>query len=223
MSSAANTKDRMVVWRRLLPETIEFSAGHYIHSSIDEMQETPLKGRLPAGSNRQRAHLSGRWHASQVMSQLGVTGGTIQRRGDGKPIWPPGIVGSISHTAEGDDTHVIACASTQLLEVGVDAELAAPDVAVWPQFMNTHDWGRRAPSGQSPMCLASWAWGLKESAYKASEMPIDPRTWRIETLESLYGDPVIIKVRLCDETGKLPPLLGGVCSLTGLTFAATWR
>jgi 4'-phosphopantetheinyl transferase EntD len=88
----------------LLPEEIEFTAG---------MVE------------KRRAEFShGRHCARTAMQRLGIAATAIAKGPDREPVWPAGVIGSISHT------HAAAAAvvarSSDMVAVGLDMEGASP-------------------------------------------------------------------------------------------------
>lgn len=62
--------------------------------------------------------------AREAMGRLGVPSGPIVRGGRGMPVWPPGVVGSLTHT---DGLRAAALARTdRVRSVGMDVELHEP-------------------------------------------------------------------------------------------------
>ena len=77
------------------------------------------------GERRQDEYLLGRAAAVQVCRELGFSRSpAIGRAKSGAPLWPPGVIGSISHKHR---TAVAAAAREgELLSVGVDIEVLGP-------------------------------------------------------------------------------------------------
>jgi 4'-phosphopantetheinyl transferase EntD len=71
-----------------------------------------------AGEKRRGEFAAGRAAARAALAQIGAPAGPILACDRGGPIWPPGVVGSISHT----DRWAIAVASERLQALGVDLE-----------------------------------------------------------------------------------------------------
>src|ERR1700731_682487 len=71
-------------------------------------------------ARRQLEFLCGRICAERALRDLGVLNSNVRRAIDRAPVWPPGVVGSISHT------HEFAAAaiglSTKFQSLGVDSE-----------------------------------------------------------------------------------------------------
>jgi 4'-phosphopantetheinyl transferase EntD len=75
-------------------------------------------------AKRRRDFTLGRRCARKALEQLGVDPVPILRGGDREPLWPTGVVGSITHT-DGYAAAVAARAS-QVRGVGIDAEQNGP-------------------------------------------------------------------------------------------------
>jgi 4'-phosphopantetheinyl transferase EntD len=77
-----------------------------------------------AVEKRQREYATARTCARQALAGLGVPAGPIATGARGEPLWPAGVVGSITHT---EGYRACAVASTaEILTVGIDAEPNAP-------------------------------------------------------------------------------------------------
>jgi len=62
--------------------------------------------------------------ARVLLGELGLADASIPARSDGSPIWPPGIVGSLTHC---DGLRAAAVAPAHLYRsLGIDAEMRAP-------------------------------------------------------------------------------------------------
>ena len=71
---------------------------------------------------RRRAEFAAvRGCARRALARLGVAGGAILPGGGGAPVWPPDVVGSMTHT-DGYCAAAVASA-TQVRALGIDAEL----------------------------------------------------------------------------------------------------
>jgi 4'-phosphopantetheinyl transferase EntD len=77
-----------------------------------------------AVDSRRREFATGRSCARRALAQLGVVAGPIVAGAAGEPVWPPGVVGSITHCL-GYRAAVVANA-THVATVGIDAEPNAP-------------------------------------------------------------------------------------------------
>src|SRR5688572_21941564 len=66
-----------------------------------ELGHLPAEEKLmePWGKKRRRDFILGRNCARKALAALGHGNAVIERRGNGAPLWPDGIVGSITHTS----------------------------------------------------------------------------------------------------------------------------
>jgi enterobactin synthetase component D len=92
---------------------------------LDECDEPAARIPLPpayllASAERQRAYRAGRYCASRALERLGISD-VIPELGDGgAPAWPPGIVGSITHSLS--LVSAAAAARHQCAGIGIDIE-----------------------------------------------------------------------------------------------------
>jgi enterobactin synthetase component D len=96
-----------------------------------------MRSRLPqalrhATQRRQREFLAGRWCAKQALQCLGAGSTHVAMAGDRAPIWPDGVVGSITHT--GDFAAAAVAWAADITALGIDSEqiidpAAARDIA----------------------------------------------------------------------------------------------
>jgi hypothetical protein len=125
-----------------------------------------------------------RWHTSPVTE--GSTSVTAHGAA-GAPLWPEGIVGSITHAG---GYRTVATASTEhIAALGIDMEPLAPVAAkVWPHFLHSEELDPllALPAPQRGLAALS-IWCLKEALFKAlaGRVPFDAlplqrigNTWR---------------------------------------------
>src|ERR1700704_562096 len=113
---------------------------HSLHNT-DAAFALPLspetRSRLPqalrhATQKRQREFLAGRWCAKQALQGLGAGSTYVAMAEDRTPIWPDGVVGSITHT--GDFAAAAVAWAADIAGGGIDSEqivdpAAARDIA----------------------------------------------------------------------------------------------
>jgi 4'-phosphopantetheinyl transferase EntD len=121
-----------------------------------------------AVEKRRREFVTARACAREALARLGFPEQPVGTGSRGEPIWPAGIVGSITHCA-GYRACAVAPAS-ELLTIGVDAEVAAPlppglidDIAL-PEERR---WIERAVAEQPGVSWDRLLFSIKESIYKA--------------------------------------------------------
>jgi 4'-phosphopantetheinyl transferase EntD len=90
----------------------------------------PLEEQLlgpHAAPRRRRMFALGRAAARDALQQIGVAPAPIGRGPGGEPLWPDGIVGTISHT--GDVAMAIVGRRTDYAGLGMDVELLTPGLS----------------------------------------------------------------------------------------------
>lgn len=118
-----------------------------------------------AVEKRRREFVSGRGCAREALRRLGLEPSAIPSGERGEPLWPPGVVGSITHC---DGYRACAVARVgEVAAVGIDAELNAP---LPPGVLAEVAFGRErervaAPRGE--LCLDRLLFSAKEAVYKA--------------------------------------------------------
>lgn len=131
---------------------------------------------------------AGRACAHRALSELGVTDFSLLSASDRAPIWPPSIVGSITHT-EGYRAAVVAY-KRDLCSIGVDCEsVAAVDRDLWSRICHPVELERLAQLDDSrSQQLAALIFATKEAFYKCQypltkqwvgfeDVVIEPATW----------------------------------------------
>ena len=75
----------------------------------------------PMATGRAREFAAGRMCARRALAELGISDFPLLRAADRQPLWPPGIVGSITHT-DGYCAAVVA-RRTEFRGLGIDSEV----------------------------------------------------------------------------------------------------
>ncbi|GAA2880155.1 4'-phosphopantetheinyl transferase EntD [Aminobacter niigataensis] len=121
-----------------------------------------------ATESRRREFAAGRSLARQAMASLGVPQAAIPAASDRAPVWPAGIVGSISHCS-GLCVAAVARESQDCSSIGIDVEPATPlDEDLLDTICDDDElrWlARQAEPGRG--LLAKAIFSAKESVYKA--------------------------------------------------------
>jgi len=136
----------------------------------DHGQSLPLhpdEERLVAGAaqKRRRDFALGRACAHAALAQAGCDMGPIGRAPDGAPIWPAGLVGSITHT-QGYAAALVARAA-DFAGLGVDTErLGGVTPDLWPRLFTAgeQDYLAQQPD---PGRAATIMFTVKEACHKA--------------------------------------------------------
>lgn len=120
-----------------------------------------------AVANRRHEFSAGRACARNAMERLGLPALALPMGSDRAPVWPQGLVGTISH----DRTHcaaAVALRSDGFLALGLDIEEAEPVEERLADDICTageRDWLARQPAGHRGLLLKA-IFSAKECAYK---------------------------------------------------------
>jgi 4'-phosphopantetheinyl transferase EntD len=127
-------------------------------------EEAAHLGRAVA--KRVQEFAAGRLCARRVLTELGIRDFPVKRAEDRQPVWPPGVVGSITHT-EGYCAAVAADKNT-FIAVGLDSELAGSvKLELWPSLFRDREvlWLNALPPLQQ-VAAATLMFSAKEAFYK---------------------------------------------------------
>jgi 4'-phosphopantetheinyl transferase EntD len=160
-----------------------------------------------AVERRRREFAIGRQCARRALARLGVTGLPLLAGPNGAPLWPAGLVGSITHTHAGPAGFcgVAVAARQDVVALGIDAEGAdslAP--ALW-YFVLTGAEKRRLDGNTRAGHLAKLAFVAKEATLKAvlpsAGQPLDFRDIHVDVApaEDGFVAEVVVQVE------NLPP------------------
>ena len=99
---------------------------HFSRKIPPEAKLLPAELEITSGmvEKRRTEFRHGRYCARTAMQQLGVAPAAIAKGPDREPVWPSGIIGSITHT--GSAAAAVVAKSTDLAALGLDMELTEP-------------------------------------------------------------------------------------------------
>ena len=118
-----------------------------------------------AVDGRRREFATGRACARQALARLGIAPVAIGGGAHGEPLWPAGVVGSITHCAR-----YRACAvarSEDVLALGIDAEPAAPLPDGVLATIASGEERRAIAAHESGVCWDRVLFSAKEAVFKA--------------------------------------------------------
>jgi 4'-phosphopantetheinyl transferase EntD len=148
--------------------------------------ETACLGR--AVPKRVQEFAAGRLCARRALAEFGITGFALRVAPDRQPIWPDGIVGSITHTT--GLCVAVAAERKHLLAIGVDSEVVGQaGIDIWPTICcaSEADWVHSlSPSEQATAVTVLFS--AKEAFYKCQyplvgewldfhDLRIEPLSW----------------------------------------------
>ncbi len=134
------------------------------HTGLLPEEESAIGGAV---ERRRREFAAGRAAARQAMDALGLPKRPIPMGRDRAPVWPEGVVGSISHS----DAFCLAAVarSDRVLALGVDVEPDLPlEETLWDSVLTPDElaWLSARPAGERGR-LARLIFSAKECVYKA--------------------------------------------------------
>jgi 4'-phosphopantetheinyl transferase EntD len=130
---------------------------------------------------------AGRLCARLALAELGVVGFPLLAAPDRSPVWPLGVVGSISHTA--GHCAVVAGSRTQFLGLGLDTELlAAVHAGLWSKLCTPPEHTRLGalPAAQRARA-AALIFAAKEAFYKM-QYPLTRERLDFDAVAIEWGD-----------------------------------
>lgn len=146
---------------RLLPGVVAAATTRtLLHVELFPEEERHV---VSAVAKRREEFMTGRACARMALQELGVAPAPIGRGKRGEPLWPIGVVGSITH---GNNYYACAVAkSTEVISLGIDAELNAP---LPPGVLERVAFGRERDrvATVDEICLDRLLFSAKEAVYK---------------------------------------------------------
>lgn len=212
---------------RLLPDVVACAETRPDHLDSELFpEERASLGR--AVEKRRREFTTGRACARLALGRLGAPLAAIPSGEHGEPLWPPGVVGSITHCL-GYRACAVAWSAT-VTALGIDAEPNAvlPD-GVLEEVAHGQELelvGRGAPTvdGENSLDLPRLLFSAKEAVYKAW-FPLTGRWLGFEDVELsmdvaratfraklLVPGPVVAGASLTEFTGQWTMQDGIICT-----------
>jgi len=133
------------------------------HDPLPAAEQVLVERAVP---KRRREFATGRVLARTLLRELGIETEVIGQREDRTPIWPEGVVGSISHC---DDLCVAAVGrrSHGIRSIGVDVEPAQPlPRDIWGEVARRSEWIGNEGDSISPGIAMRRLFSAKEAFYK---------------------------------------------------------
>ncbi len=128
-------------------------------SLVAQLTAAELASVERAVDKRKIEFAAGRVAAKRALAALGVHEVELLRDAEGRPRWPSGVVGSITHT--GALCAAVVARSADARAIGLDAE---PDEALEPSLGETLLTERERRAMHAPL---RWTFCAKEAFYKA--------------------------------------------------------
>ncbi|MFH8218231.1 4'-phosphopantetheinyl transferase [Streptomyces sp. NPDC018057] len=176
---------------------------------------------------RRREFTTGRRCARQALARLGQPRVPVLAGPRGEPLWPPGVVGAISHCA-GYRAAAVA-RRTDLLALGIDAEPEGPlpegvfDAVTVPSERAPLEECRRVVPG---VCWDRVLFSAKESVYKAwfplTGRPLDflDALVRLDPVRGVFSAALTVPGHRVDGGGVVRGFTGRWAVVGGLVLTA---
>jgi 4'-phosphopantetheinyl transferase EntD len=162
---------------------------------------------------RRREFTTARQCAREALTQLGMPAVAIPVGGNGEPVWPAGVSGSVTHCA--GYRAAVAARAEAIAAIGIDAEPNAPlasDVLSMISRPAECDMLAALPPGGA--CWDRLLFSIKEAVYKAwfplahrwlgfdeAEVAIEPESHSF-TAALLVSGPIVAGSELREVTGR---------------------
>lgn len=189
------------IWMGFASKNIFWAGASFSVNDIDHTTFARHSVTLPAGfdrmlSKRRCEYLAGRLCAIRALRDAGINS-QVGRAKSGRPLWPDGYAGSISHTGN----FAIACVvrSDTPCRVGIDMEIVmseqmAQELA--PLLLTEED--RRYIDFMPFNQLVTLVFSAKESLFKALHRDIG-YVFGFDEAELVYLDDCSVKLRIKND------------------------
>lgn len=173
--------------RKILPSGVGCAVcdPRRVRTGGDELWPEERPAIVNAMAKRSREFTAGRIMARKAMTDIGLPQVAVPIAANRAPIWPEGVVGSISHC---DSLCVAVVARTRdVAAIGIDVEDYAPlEKELWGEICNPEEiaWIKSQPRAKQGR-LAKQIFSTKEAIYKA----IFPRILKILAFSDVTIDP----------------------------------
>jgi 4'-phosphopantetheinyl transferase EntD len=205
--------------REMMPVDVCVTAGEALAMPLTARERASL-GAVDA--NRIREFESGRAYAKCALAMLGIRNVDLPIGPSRSPLWPIGVVGSITHVQNGHNGTYVAAAvacTDAVLAVGIDFEMEdSLHPHVWRHVLTKRELERilAFPVRTRPT-EAQYIWCAKEATAKTVEQPFDPAELEVER-DPKSGD-FIAKFAENNKRWIRSRLLGRTAYLDGLLIA----
>jgi 4'-phosphopantetheinyl transferase EntD len=205
-------------WSELLPSNIRIDAGNFMEDEVP-LTAHELASAGVISPNRMRELQTGRAYAKRALSIMGVNNVELPIGSDRSPIWPAGIIGSITHTRDHGREYCAAAVarSDEIRAIGIDAEYDNNlDPQIWPTILTEAELrqiGVLPVNERGSEVIRRWC--IKEAVAKAARKLFEPITVETERC-AIEGDWLAFTPGLFRRRGWT----ARTATLNGLVLAA---
>ena len=210
-------------WRELLPPDVCIGAGPLLKEAA------PLTPRectsVGIVDDVRRLELeNGRLYAKRALAMLGVYGVDLPIAPDRGPLWPVGLVGSLTHVREPAPGHVAAAVARMhsVRAIGIDAEREGTlRPHTWEHILTVHELERvLALPPHMRAAEAQIVWCAKEAVAKAARRQMEPTEVEIECDPTGGGYTAIWKATFDEPARSVEMWRGRTIRSEGFVLAA---
>jgi 4'-phosphopantetheinyl transferase EntD len=134
---------------------------------------------------RRREFALGRFCARAALIQMGAGDVVIAPGPDGAPVWPAGIVGSITHTA--GYAAAIVGSRSDFLGIGVDAErIGGVTEHLFPKLFDSQERALLATLDEEKRCLVSTIFFSAKEAYFKAWRPVNGKPLSFQDIHVVW-------------------------------------
>ncbi len=194
-----------------------------LDGELQPLWATELAATVGMSGKRQRAFTAGRACARQALAKLGH-GPVALAIGPGRaPVWPAGIIGSISHT---DEIAIAAVARrAEIRSLGIDVESAEPlEAELLDLVCRNDEQAALTACAPQPRAAAKLIFSAKESVYKCL-WPVTGLFLEFHAI-GIRIDPAHCRFTVYGEDPRIAATLGMVCGayrrVAGLVLSCAW-
>lgn len=210
----------------LFPEYIRLSCIHVQDAGLEVFDdERHLVEK--AVEKRRREFSAGRCCARQALRELGCADTAIIHDQNGAPVWPQGIVGSITHSA----MHAAAAAAkaSRLHGLGIDLEtVSRVSTAITDKILTDPEKKRlwQLPDDTAQQRLLALFFSAKEAIYKCLhpllQCQIGFADARIECVPGQNALHISMCARIQSDFPGVEGMQGRYCYFDDTVFSAVW-
>jgi len=179
-------------WRDLLPKNVLVCAGPILEEA-PALTDRERASAGPLDEERLRELKSGRFYAKRALAKLELNNVHIPIGSDRSPMWPRGVVGSLTHVRWRDGGHVAAAVgrASEFWGSGIDIEKEEGlHPSLWGHVLTTREFERvRTLPPPIRGVEVQLVWCAKEAFIKAIRRSIDPTEVEVERDAKSYGYP----------------------------------
>ena len=219
----SDTQALLRAWRMLLPTEVCVSAGPII-ATAPRLTKREQSSAGPVNEARLRELESGRAYAKRALAMIGFHDVELPIAPDRSPMWPPGVVGSLTHVTGPDGGHIAAAVARApaVCAIGIDAEREGwLDPTTWEYFLTPreHQRIRSLPVAIRPL-EAQIVWCAKETMIKAASQSIEPTELEIDRDVNECGYPGIWRATIVGPSHSARVWEGRTVRSQGFVLAA---